>query len=199
MALHVIVTPAAELIDVSRAIRVTGATPGSTVTLKAVSTRAGGSLWEASATFRADAGGNVDLTRDAPLEGSYAGCSAMGLIWSQEQVTKPTGPADGAASVAPVTTVLSAVSGGDEATATMEQSFHTPGVIRREVQEEGVCGALYLPEGPGPHPAVVILNGSGGGLNEPRAALYAARGYAALALGYFRCEGRPYWINDTPL
>jgi len=45
----------------------------------------------------------------------------------------------------------------------------------------------------------MVMNGSGGGINEPRAALYASRGYIALALGYFRCEGRPDWINDTPL
>jgi dienelactone hydrolase len=45
----------------------------------------------------------------------------------------------------------------------------------------------------------VVLNGSGGGLNEPRAALYASHGYAALALGYFKAPGLPDYISNTPL
>src|SRR5262249_50445163 len=45
----------------------------------------------------------------------------------------------------------------------------------------------------------MIMNGSGGGINEQRAALYASRGYAALALGYFRAPGRPDYISNTHL
>ena len=48
-------------------------------------------------------------------------------------------------------------------------------------------------------PVIVVLNGSGGGLNEPRAALYASHGYAALALGYFKAPGLPDYISNTPL
>jgi pimeloyl-ACP methyl ester carboxylesterase len=44
-----------------------------------------------------------------------------------------------------------------------------------------------------------VLNGSGGGINEPRGALYAAHGYAALALGYFNAPGLPATISTTPL
>jgi len=74
-----------------------------------------------------------------------------------------------------------------------------PGVRRREVREEGLSATLFTPATPGPHPVVMVLNGSGGGINEPRAALYASRGYAALAVGYFKCPGRPDYISDTHL
>ena len=67
------------------------------------------------------------------------------------------------------------------------------------VREAGLSGTLYTPAGPGPHPAVLVLAGSGGGTHEQRAALYAAHGYAALALGYFKSPGRPDHIDDTPL
>jgi dienelactone hydrolase len=83
--------------------------------------------------------------------------------------------------------------------ATLVQHLAGPGVTRREVREQGLAGTLFLPAGPGPHPAVMVLNGSGGGINEPRAALYASHGYAALALGYFKAPGRPDHISDTPL
>jgi fermentation-respiration switch protein FrsA (DUF1100 family) len=67
------------------------------------------------------------------------------------------------------------------------------------VREEGLVGTLFLPAGPGPHPAVMILNGSGGGINEPRAALYASHGYAAFALGYFKAPGLSDYISATRL
>src|SRR5690606_37391750 len=73
------------------------------------------------------------------------------------------------------------------------------GVTRREIREDGLVGVLYLPAGPGPHPSVMILNGSGGGINEPRAALYASRGYAAFALAYFKAPGLSDYISNTPL
>ncbi|MFU1977274.1 acyl-CoA thioester hydrolase/BAAT C-terminal domain-containing protein, partial [Bordetella avium] len=73
------------------------------------------------------------------------------------------------------------------------------GVTRQEVCEDGLVGTLYLPAGPGPHPAVMILNGSGGGINEPRAALYASHGYAAFALAYFKAPGLSDYISNTPL
>jgi uncharacterized protein YciW/fermentation-respiration switch protein FrsA (DUF1100 family) len=46
---------------------------------------------------------------------------------------------------------------------------------------------------------VLILNGSGGGINEPRAALYASHGYAAFALAYFKAPGLSDYISNTPL
>jgi dienelactone hydrolase len=67
------------------------------------------------------------------------------------------------------------------------------------VRENGLVGTLYRPATPGPHPAVMILNGSGGGMNEPRAALYASHGYLALALAYFKAPGLSNYISNTPL
>ena len=74
-------------------------------------------------------------------------------------------------------------------------------MTRQDVREHGLVGTLYLPPGaaPGSHPAVLILNGSGGGINEPRAALYASRGYAAFALAYFKAPGLSDYISNTPL
>lgn len=206
-------TPADALIDVPRHLVVRGAAPGAHVTLTARTARASGVVWHAEATFVADADGVVDASRDAPVSGSYRGVSAMGLIWSQV-------PEDGKSRdvfpqpvIAPlVTTVVAQArhSAGHEAdnvavpssvssSVSFTQRLAADGVTRREVREDGLVGTLYLPPGDGPHPAVMILNGSGGGINEPRAALYASHGYAAFALGYFKGPGLPDYISNTPL
>ncbi|WP_273691778.1 acyl-CoA thioesterase/bile acid-CoA:amino acid N-acyltransferase family protein [Ketogulonicigenium vulgare] len=197
--MEITVTPAVDLIDVARAIRVTGLPVGAEVVIRATSTRAGGSQWQAEARFRSGPDGMVDTARDAPLDGSYGSASAMGLIWSQVQIAPPTAEATGAASVADVVTSLTATTDHGQATAQMRQILMSAGVTRHEVHEDGIVGVLYLPAGVGPYPAVMVQNGSGGGMNEPRAALYAARGYAAFALAVFNAPGRPRYINDLPL
>lgn len=204
------VTPADDLIDVSRQIVVTGLAPGAQVGIVSQTRRGGhgnaGVLWHARAAFVADAQGTVDLTRDAPVSGDYGGVSAMGLIWSQR-------PEDGKArdvfpqpATEPLTTTLTATANGESVHASFVQRLAAPGVTRQEVRavdnEEGLVGTLYQPDPyahPGPRPAVLILNGSGGGINEPRAALYASHGYAAFALAYFKAPGLSDYISNTPL
>ncbi len=85
------------------------------------------------------------------------------------------------------------------ASGSFTQILMADGVTRRPLIEDGLVGTLFLPAGEGPHPAIMILNGSGGGINEPRAALWASRGVAALALGYFGAPGLPRYISNTPL
>lgn len=200
MAPTLTIAPADALIDVPRQIRVEQVAPGATVDITAL-TRRNGVLWQAQATYTAGEDGVVDLTRDAPVSGDYAGLSPMGLVWSQS-------PEDGKSreyfnqpvTDALVTDVVARVAGA-EARARFTQRLAADGVTRVEVREEGLVGTLYLPAGsaPGSHPAVMILNGSGGGINEPRAALYASRGYAAFALAYFKAPGLSDYISNTPL
>lgn len=204
MAPTLTITPADALIDVPRQIRVENVAPGQTVQITA-RTRRNGVLWQAQAAYTAGEDGAVDLTRDAPSSGDYTGLSPMGLIWSQAPVDSPSRehfnhPVTDAL-VTDVVARVDGVEGGVQAQATFTQRLALDGVTRHEVREEGLVGTLYLPAGskPGSHPAVMILNGSGGGINEPRAALYASRGYAAFALAYFKAPGLSDYISNTPL
>ncbi|ARP88653.1 acyl-CoA thioesterase/bile acid-CoA:amino acid N-acyltransferase family protein [Bordetella genomosp. 9] len=192
------VTPADALVDVPRRICVHDAPPGAEVELAASTLRAG-VTWESRVVCRAAADGTVDLTRDAPLAGDYAGVSAMGLLWSQQPAGGRSRELFHASMDQPLETRIVARVAGREARATLVQRLAADGVTRREVREDGLVGTLYLPPGDGPHPAVMILNGSGGGINEPRAALYASRGYAAFALAYFKAPGLSDYISNTPL
>lgn len=195
------ITPGDALIDVPRRISVQGLAPDEVITLRSRTVRGPGVMWHAQARYRADARGTVDLSRDAPLDGSYAGISPMGLIWSQspEQDGSPREVFHTEA-CAPLTTELQLLRGTDiAARGTLVQRLRVDGVQREDIREDGLVGTLYTPATPGPHPAVMILNGSGGGINEPRAALYASHGYAAFALGYFKAPGLSDYISDTHL
>jgi len=194
------IIPADALIDVPRQIRVEHVEPGQTVEITTL-TRRNGVLWQAQAAYTAGDDGAVDLTRDAPVSGDYKGLAPMGLIWSQSPVDSPSREHfNHPVTDALVTDVVARVAGA-QAQASFTQRLALDGVTRHEVREEGLVGTLYLPAGskPGSHPAVMILNGSGGGINEPRAALYASRGYAAFALAYFKAPGLSDYISNTPL
>src|SRR5450830_1381887 len=196
------ISPAEALIDVPRQIQVQGLRPGEEVTLQSRTVRGPGVVWVAAARFQADATGHVDLGRDAPLPGSaYEGVDPMGLIWAQapEQpgASREVFAAEPGGALHTRITLLR--DGHTEADAPLVQQLAAPGVQRREIREQGLVGSLWTPAGPGPHPAVLVLNGSGGGINEARAALYASRGYTALALGYFKAPGLSDYISNTPL
>ncbi|CAH1658239.1 MULTISPECIES: acyl-CoA thioester hydrolase/BAAT C-terminal domain-containing protein [unclassified Chelatococcus] len=193
------VSPADGLIDLPRQILVTGLKPDELVAISARTRRAQGIVWDSQATFMADAAGTVDLSRDAPAGGDYAEVSAMGLLWAQYPATTSQDMfVDDV--MEPLVTELTAVTSDDQRlSAKLVQRFAGAGVARREIRDEGLVGTLFTPAGPGPHPVVVVLNGSGGGINEPRGALYASHGYQAFALGYFKAPGLSPYITETPL
>jgi dienelactone hydrolase len=126
----------------------------------------------------------------------------MGLVWSQRETTPPGAnrmpvPQE---TIQPLTITLEArIGDGSVASGSFIQRYVGPGVERRDIREDGLVGTLFLPAGEGPHPAVMIMSGSGGGIMEQRAALYASRGYAALALGYFAAPGLSPHISNTNL
>jgi dienelactone hydrolase len=69
----------------------------------------------------------------------------------------------------------------------------------RVVQEQGVVGKIFYPFTSESRPAVIVLTGSNGGMNEAAAKAFAADGYVALALAYFRSEGVPKNLDNIPL
>ena len=167
------IEPADALIDVERQITVTGAQPGAQVEISATTVRQG-VRWASYAIFEADAQGQVNVATQDPLEGStYDTADAMGLIWSQVPQVEGARQLFNQSVFDAIVTNLSVSSAGQGATTTMTQRLAAEGVKRIELDEDGLVGTLFLPDGPGPHPGIMVLNGSGGGINEPRAALYA--------------------------
>lgn len=195
----IVVDPCVATIDVPRRISLRGFAPGKPVTVIATLRQNDASTWRSEAVFVADQDGGVDIASTAPVSGTYAGIAAMGLVWSMRQTGEALmegGPFD---QTAAQTVHLTAEAAGSRAEASFVQLFLAPGVEVTAIRENGIVGTLFTPPGPGPHPLVVVLAGSGGGLMEARAALFAAHGYAALALGYFGAPGLPPTISQTRL
>lgn len=195
-----IVEPAQALIDVPRTLRLAHFAPGDEIEVEARFTRFDQTEWRSHARFKADAQGEIDLATQAPLAGSsYDRADAGGLLWSLALQSGTEAPRADERALDRVIHLTARSRPGHEAQATLTQIMVADGVVREDVRDDGLSGVLYRAPGMGPHPAVIVLNGSGGGINEARAALFAAHGYDALALGYFLAPGRPDYISATPI
>lgn len=77
-----------------------------------------------------------------------------------------------------------------------------PGTGGRRITDAGLFANYWPGSGPGPHPAILVLGGSEGGLGKGgtrEAQAFAARGYAVLQLSYFRAPGQPAKLETIPL
>lgn len=193
------IEPADAALDVARRIVLSGF-PAGPVRLRAEMRPADGSVWASQAVFTAGADGTVDLDRQAPDAGDWDGADAMALVWAMKRTQAPTDP-ERTDEVDPLTIAIEAegADGAVRAQATLVQRYVVDGVTRREIAEDGLVGTVFRPADGGPRPVIIVLNGSGGGIPRQRAALYAAHGYTAFALGYFKAPGLPAHISRTPL
>ncbi|WP_422086189.1 acyl-CoA thioesterase/bile acid-CoA:amino acid N-acyltransferase family protein [Variovorax sp.] len=190
------------LVDHSLEIRVRGAVPGEAVVLK-LGNRFKSTVFLSEATFEADAAGVIDLVAHAPISGSYDSVNAMGLFWSRVPITGELAAAISGLSDDPLTTTLTAESadGRQSISHAIRRVYLGPGVTSRAVDANGLVGKLFEPPGTGPHPALLVLGGSGGGIewSQETAALMASHGYLSLALAYFAAEGLPPTLDRIPL
>lgn len=193
------VLPNRVLVDEVAVIRAGGLQPNEHVSIRAELVDGADETWSAQAEFTADAGGTVDTSRQAPVTGSYKEVSAMGLVWSMKPAAKHE------PSYRPPQQLGSQVidfrlirNGQQVASAKMEQLGVADGVQRITVEGE-LHGVLLLPNTKERHPGVLVLGGSEGGMPLRKAAWLASRGYAALALAYFRYDDLPPRLEGIPL
>jgi len=187
--------------DAAVSICLLGFPPGETLTLHARRDDDFGRTWAAQATFTAGSDGRVDLRTARPLHGDYTEPDPMGLFWSMTVASDDDGAGRGAKnSVKPSHVSLEAEVGGSVvATTELERRYLPAGVLREEVSEDGLVGVFFRPGGDRPRATAVVVSGSGGGLNEPQAALLAGHGVAALALAYFNAGALPTELREIPL
>ncbi len=182
-------------------VRLGGLPPCRPVTVRARMRGRPGSRWESRATFEADDRGDVDVSTQRPLSGTYADPDPMGLIWSMALAPAPDdapGESPGPLSPTPIT-FTAEIDGQPVAETTIERLRLAPGGGRTPVRELGLVGTLFEPPDPGPHAGVILLGGAEGGVHEPDAALLASHGYAVLALAYFGMEGVLPDLVNIPL
>jgi dienelactone hydrolase len=193
------VNPARVLSDQPPVIRATSLSPGEHVTIHADLTDGADHPWHAQAEFIADVEGVVDVSKQAPVKGSYKKASAAGLIWSMMPAAKNVeiyrAPAKFSSQIIHFKLERK---GETVSSADLEQLAIADGVKRVEVKG-GLHGMLFVPPEAGPHPGVLVLGGSEGGLPTRNAAWLASHGYAAFALAYFRFEDLPAQLDGIPL
>jgi dienelactone hydrolase len=76
-----------------------------------------------------------------------------------------------------------------------------PGIVKTDVRERGLYGALYAPAGARNLPAIIAIGGSEGGLDVASAVTrsFAQHGYVVLALAYWRAPGLPQSLENVRL
>jgi dienelactone hydrolase len=206
------VTPAVAPVDQPVAITASGLQPGEEVTLHSELTDGGDHSWSAEAKFTADPDGKLDLTKAAPLKGSYKGVSAMGLVWSMH----PNGDAriyQPPQKLGPQTIRFKLDSKTGSATAQLQQIV-LPDDVRLIQLKGSLHGVAFFPPDTAPlpgsqqnpvagtspkRPALLVVGGSEGGTPMRRAAWFASHGYVTLALAYFNVPGLPQQLRDIPL
>jgi dienelactone hydrolase len=153
--------------------------------------------WTSSATFRADLGGTVDVSGQAPIEGSYTGTDPMGLVWSAYGM--------GTSYAIPLHSqplFITAEVDGRKASIQVVRNLLTGEIESTDVRERGLYGRFYRPATGEAVPGVLVLGGPEGGLASyvmREAALLASHGFAALALAYFYIGSLPDRLAAIPL
>ncbi|XP_075041738.1 acyl-coenzyme A amino acid N-acyltransferase 1-like [Mixophyes fleayi] len=202
------VSPEISLVDEPVKIQVCGLSPQQIITLRAWLKDERGNMFQSRAFYMSDKEGKVDLEHSPATGGDFHGVYPMGLFWS----LKPSKPF--------LRLIKRDVMGspfqvhlevychvelnpcpGYPATVTkvLERWYVSPGVQRLQVREGRVRGALFIPAGEGPFPGVIDLFGGFGGLIEFRSSLLASRGFACLALAYFRFDDLPKSLDHVDL
>jgi len=170
-------------------VRVNGLPPGARVTLHA---RSFGN--HSHADFVASSAGEIDVARDAALEGTYTGVDREGLVWSMQRETAGTpGMYDIECAVE-----IDGVTVGD---AKLVRHGFGYGLRNRAVSDDGLVGQLWAPDDGAAHPTLLVVGGSEGGLDTAafQAMYLASYGYTTLALAYFDAGALPRTLTEIPL
>lgn len=193
------VIPNRALADEAAVVCATGLQPGERVTIQAKLTDGAGHPWASSAQFIADSQGTVDTSKQAPEKGSYTEISSLGLVWSMMPTAKHVSIYRSPNDLSPQFIDFDLLrSGKQAATAEFEQLRVAEGVRSINVEAQ-IHGVLFVPSGGGPHPGVLVVGGSEGGLPAEKAAWLASHGFTALALAYFHYDGLPAELEAIPL
>ncbi|XP_029970814.1 acyl-coenzyme A thioesterase 5-like [Salarias fasciatus] len=184
------------LFDEPVQVKVAGLRSRQVVTMRARSIDQKNMVFGSEATYRADERGEIDLSRDPSLSGSYVGVEPMGLLWSMRPEI-PHRRFQKANSQQPHVVKFSVHEEGEGkmlAEATNERLLMKDGVSRVPVTEGNIRGVLFIPPGRGPFPALLDLYTLGGGVAEKRSALLASRGFVVLTVSLY---GRSDISNET--
>lgn len=196
------ITPLDGMIDGDLAIRLVDGSPRSRVTITAETEDAHGRTWSASGQYLVGEDGTVDLSREAPIQGSYHTLDPLGIVTSMS----PTGKEPASLYATPDAsdmriTLTSSERDAEGASALVLRRYKAATVAPRRVDEGTIGGTLYVPGGTEPRPAIVVVPGviGAGACALPMAALLASRGYVTFCVDVLGRPGLPETFTEYPL
>ena len=142
-----------------------------------------------SSVFPVDSNGTLDLST-TPSEGpSYSGVDPMGIFWSMDP---EPGSLTRLYSSGPLHYALDIFDMKDIKlfSTTLTRDIYDTTVTRQGIRRQGIVGTLFTPSGPGPFPAVVVIDGAAR-IKEDLAASLAMKGFVVFSLAFFKEEGLP--------
>ena len=213
------VDPNPSMIDDRVRIKVTGLSPKAAVTLQLSVDRPSDKLdFRSRSLYVSSDSGEVDVGSAEALDGgSYTGLDAMGPFWSMRPSNESNGILQTTDIEVPLNVSAELYAGHHGPTGSnidhailmakcaIERRIIAPGVRRIPIVADGIHSILFLPAAASSNQSVPLINVIYGGvvrrghLKEERAALYAAKGFAALAVGIFGMPGLPKMYQDIEI
>lgn len=130
-------------------VKVEGLAPHKPVELRSKLVDDRGVIFKASALYKADETGQVDVCRAPSLGGSYTGVEPMGLYWAMAPET-PHNKVMKKNVLSPTLVEIEALSGETGellASETNERGYMIEGMKRIPVQDGRIRGVLFIPPG----------------------------------------------------
>jgi dienelactone hydrolase len=196
------ITPLDGMIDGELAIRLVEGSPRSRVTIIAEAEDALGRMWSASGQYLVSEDGTVDLTREAPIQGSYSTLDPLGIVTSMTPLGKEPASLFATPDASDMRISLTVRERDTEAaTALVLRRYKAAAVSPHRVDEGPIGGTLYVPGGTEPRPAIVVVPGviGAGACAQPMAALLASRGYVTFCVDLLGRPGLPETLTEYPL
>lgn len=191
------ITPNQAMIDQSLTIIFDGLNPEEVMQVTAECIDQHGTKWQSSARFKADIHGVIDVSKVAPLDGSYHSIDPMGLIWSMtpQNERAPFFYYEG-----DFFKVNFKAYRNNQLVFEKEviRQFKEPDLKSIELSHDMV-GTFYYRKGFEKKPGIVILSSSTGEVPRPLAQVLASHGYPVLALAYFQHGNLPKDLELIPL
>ena len=196
------VTPEVGLVDTPPHVELHGVPPDADVTIRARLLDHSAVPWSSYATYRSNAKGSLDLTRDPPVSGMYTGVDGEGLISALAVDSGfPSRPFDNSSLAALRVEFAAEIGAHQVARVSAHRLYVGAGVQVTALRERGLSGMFFQPLSDEPRPGIIVLGGSSGKLlfASQTAALLASHGYPSVALGYFGLEGLPPHLIEIPM
>lgn len=157
--------------------------------------------WNSWASYKADAQGIINFKNDFCLSGTYTGVDPMGLFWSMSSndMHKPRFIINNKNNNM-IKILLSVVF--DNKIVCQKNIYRllcTPNIERKEIRDNGIVGTIFYPQDQKNLPAVIIIPGARGKIQETSAQYLASHGYVVFALGYFGIDGLPAKFENIKL